>query len=237
VADAEAERRRVLGYLEAVNLADPGVTAAVFLGLACNFACPYCYEKPLGRAGAMEEATAERLCDFLLGRLRPGKKLLTVDFYGGEPLLYLPLLRRITRALQAGAAARGARFRFTLVTNGSLLTRQVVEELRPLGLASAKVTLDGPPPVHDRSRPLRSGRGSFGAILRNLKEVAGAVPLGIGGNYAQIRRGEAPWEPRGSDPHPLSPERGRGLMSGGLQPDTNPETPLPGLSRAGSECG
>lgn len=183
VADAEEERRRVLGYLEAVNRADPGVTAAVFLGLACNFACPYCYEKPLGRAGAMGEATAERLCAFLLGRLRPGKSLLTVDFYGGEPLLYLPLLRRIAGALQAGAAARGAHFRFTLVTNGSLLTRRTVDSLGPLGLASAKVTLDGPPHVHDRSRPLRSGRGSFQAILRNLKEVAGIVPLGVGANY------------------------------------------------------
>ncbi len=183
VADAEEERRRVLGYLDEVNRVDPGVTAAVFLGLACNFACPYCYEKPLGRSGAMTEATADRLCAFLLGRLRPGKTRLTVDFYGGEPLLYLPLIRRIAAALRPGAEARGARFRFSLVTNGSLLTRRVVDELLPLGLASVKVTLDGPQEVHDRSRPLLSGRGSFAAIVGNLRGVAGLVPVALGGNY------------------------------------------------------
>jgi radical SAM protein with 4Fe4S-binding SPASM domain len=97
VADAEAERRRVLGYLDAVNRVAPGVTAAVFLGLACNFACSYCYEKPLGRAGAMPEATAERLCAFLLGRLRPGR-------WRDEPACracpYLPLCFGGCRCLQ-----------------------------------------------------------------------------------------------------------------------------------------
>lgn len=183
VPDPDRERREVLGYLDEVNHLDPGVRAAVFLGLACNFACPYCYEKPLGRSGTMTEATADRLCAFLLGRLRPGKTRLTVDFYGGEPLLYLPLIRRIAGVLAPGAEARGARFRFSLVTNGSLLTPAVVDELLPLGLVSAKVTLDGPPEAHDRSRPLRSGRGSFAAILTNLREVAGLVPVGLGGNY------------------------------------------------------
>jgi uncharacterized protein len=185
VADTDEERRQVWEYLGEVNRSDAGVTAAVFLGLACNFACPYCYERPLGRAGAMNAGTADRVCAFLLSRLAAGKKRLTVDFYGGEPLLYGPVLRRIAAALRADAGKRGVCFRFSLVTNGSLLTRRVVEELLPLGLAAAKVTLDGPPEVHDRFRPLRSGRGSFRAVLGNLREVAGLVPLGISGNYTR----------------------------------------------------
>lgn len=70
--------------------------------------------------------------------------------------------------------------------------RRVGDELLLLGLAGAKVTLGGPPEVHDRSRPLRSGRGSSNSILKNLREVAGLVPLGISGNFSRQNWKEFP---------------------------------------------
>jgi uncharacterized protein len=105
-----------------------------------------------------------------------------LDFYGGEPLLALPLIREIAPPLREAARARGTKFSFFLVTNGTLLTRPVVEELLPLGLAGAQVTLDGPPEIHDRQRPYVSGTGSFDTIVANIREVCDLVPLRVGGN-------------------------------------------------------
>ena len=87
--------------------------------------------------------------------------------------------------LQAQCRTRGVEYRFTLVTNGALLTPEIVESLRPLGLASAKVTLDGPPELHDRSRPSRSGGGTFALLISNLRACAGLLPIAIAGNYTE----------------------------------------------------
>jgi len=63
------------------------------------------------------------------------------------------------------------------------LTRRVVEKLKPLGLQSAYVTLDGPGEMHDMSRPFRNGSGSFKTIINNLQSIAGLLELHLGGNY------------------------------------------------------
>jgi uncharacterized protein len=122
---------------------------------------------------------------FVKARFRPGKRQLLLDLYGGETLLYVPAIRRIAASLQPFCEERGARFGFHLITNGSLLSPDVVDELLPLGLAGARVTLDGPPETHDRLRPFRDGRGSFEAIVANVKAVADRVKVSVGSNYTE----------------------------------------------------
>ncbi|MDF1554250.1 MAG: geopeptide radical SAM maturase [Deferrisomatales bacterium] len=182
VEDIGAERAAGLGYLDQVNRVDPGVTAAVILGMGCNFACPYCYEGTNGDP-SMDETTGRALIAFLKTRFRLGKQTLTLDLYGGEPLLYRDRIRQLAASLKPWVEGQGGRFRFTLVTNGSLLTPEVVDELLPLGLVSAKVTVDGPADLHDRSRPYAGGRASFAAVLANLRAVCERVKVGLGGNY------------------------------------------------------
>lgn len=185
VADPEAERARVLGYLEELNRVSPLVMLAVILGMDCNFACPYCYEGDRKGPEAMAPGTAQALAEFARARLGPGKTRLRALFYGGETLLYRDRLRQAAGLLRSAAGERGAGWAFGVVTNGSLLTPEAVDELLPLGLASVQVTLDGPPHTHDASRPYRDGRGSFARIVANLAAVRGRVRLGLGGNYTR----------------------------------------------------
>jgi uncharacterized protein len=95
------------------------------------------------------------------------------------------MIVHISERLRSLADKRGIAYSFNLITNGTLLTRSVVERLKPLGLTSASVTLDGPCEVHDRSRPYRSGAGSFDTIIRNLQEVCDRIDLEIGGNFTR----------------------------------------------------
>src|ERR1039458_3157573 len=97
----------------------------------------------------------------------------------------LPMLRRIAGELSRAAKERKTTFEFSLVTNGTLLTRSVVEELLPLGLKGAKLTLDGPPEIHDQQRPFVSGCGSFVTILANIKANWDLLALQLGGNYTR----------------------------------------------------
>lgn len=183
VADPVAERAEVRLSKIRINELNPGVRVAVILGMACNFACHYCYEGALKGNNAMGDAVASQAIAFLQERFRPGKKRLVLDFYGGEPLLYPGRIKSMAQALQSFILARGGDFRFTLVTNGSLLTRQTVTELLPLGLTSVKVTIDGPPETHNRSRPYQSGKESFDVIMRNIRECCDLVKITLGGNF------------------------------------------------------
>ena len=183
VHDREEEQRELLSFFDTLNAMNQGLNLMVALNLDCNFACTYCYEGDMKGKLYMSEETADRLVDFAKARFPDGGKFLILDFYGGEPLLSSGLIKRISRDLKSFAESRGAAYSFTLVTNGSLLTRRVVEDLAPYGLKSVKITLDGTAETHNLSRPFISGRGSFDTIIANIKDTCDLVKIGIGGNY------------------------------------------------------
>ena len=110
-------------------------------------------------------------------------KSLSVTFFGGEPLLNLPVLYYIAEHVHAAATPRGVRVALSIITNGLLLTPEVVDRLLPYGLRGVKVTLDGDKAAHDHMRPLRGGQGTFDKIVANLRAVAGKCSISIGGNF------------------------------------------------------
>ncbi len=180
------EEAAAFGYLEAINRCASRLRLFVVPGMACNFACVYCYEGKGKDGRRMDAATLDRVAAFALQRLADrGLSGLEVHFYGGEPLLYPDLLAELAGRLQAGCRRLGRDFSFSLVSNGSLLGRSVVERLLPLGLAGVKVTLDGPPAVHDLHRPFRDGRPSFAAILDRLHECCDLVSVSLGANFTR----------------------------------------------------
>ena len=71
----------------------------------------------------------------------------------------------------------------SIITNGLLLTEEVVDRLLPSGLSGVKITLDGDRATHDRMRPLRGGQGTFDKIIENVRRVADRVSIAVGGNF------------------------------------------------------
>lgn len=192
VPDHAAERREMLGMLAEMNQRLQRFSGLVVLNLDCNLGCAYCYEGALKGKHFMAEDTADRLIDVLArGPIAHGKEV-SLTFYGGEPLLSVPLIKRIAGQIQTLASEGGLSFSFSLMTNGTLLTRRRVEELLPFGLKGATVTLDGPREIHDAARPFIDGRGSFDVIMGNLKEIAGLIALQIGGNFTRDNYTEFP---------------------------------------------
>jgi uncharacterized protein len=184
VPNREAEKRELLDTFGRINRDSRHLAVLVTLTLECNLACPYCFEDPFRGRFVMNDATADLLLQRMNERMATGIDI-TMDFYGGEALLALPLLKRIASALTASATEQGVAFAFNIFTNGTLLTQTVVEELLPLGLAAVRITLDGPADVHDRQRPYVSGKGSFATILDNIRRVHQLVPIDLGGNYSR----------------------------------------------------
>jgi uncharacterized protein len=160
----------------------------VLTTLQCNFACDYCLQGDHGEwnksVNKMSLSTAEKVGDWLSERLDTVKpKKLALTFFGGEPLLNLEVLYLIADRAWEATQDRGMEMEIHVITNGLLLTPDVAERLKPLGLGSFKVTLDGDRESHDRMRPLRGGQGTFDKIIENIRQVAPLCNISIGGNF------------------------------------------------------
>ena len=193
VDDPEAEKAEMLGRFAEANRLSKKFHAIVVLNLDCNLACPYCFEEGVRVGSYMSPDTADCLVAMIeRDHLAHGRQI-SLDFYGGEPLLSRDLIRSVAGRLRNASEEKGLLFTFALVTNGTLFTRSAAEELKGLGLKDVKVTLDGPREIHDRSRPFASGKGSsFDAIVRNLAAVWDVVDLQLGGNFTRENYPEFP---------------------------------------------
>lgn len=183
VTNREEEKRSVISLHERINKHSPGMDCIVVLNLDCNFACKYCFEGGLKGNLYMSVETADSLIDFIKERFTDNKNTLLVDFYGGEPLLSINLIKHISRELKAFTEERGASYSFSLVTNGALLKRKTAQELAELGLKSIKITIDGPAHIHNKNRPFKSGAPSFDLLINNIKETWDIVKINLGGNF------------------------------------------------------
>ena len=188
VDDRATERSHVEAFFRDVREGTDQLRVTVLTTLQCNFACDYCFQGDHGDynkfADKMTLENAARVADWVEQRLdavRPESFVLTL--FGGEPLLNLPVAYYLAERLWNATTARGVRMMVNVITNGLLLTPDVVDRLVPYGLNGVKITLDGDHDTHNRMRPLRGGQGTFDKIIENVRRVAGKCRITIGGNF------------------------------------------------------
>jgi uncharacterized protein len=188
VSDYETDRRNLNDYFHRVKHSRDELHITVLTTLQCNFACGYCYQGDREDfnqfADKMTLDTSARVAEWIerqLDRVRPAKFVMT--FFGGEPLLNLPVLYDLAERTWTATQARGIKQSLSIITNGLLLTEEVVDRLQPFGLRGVKITLDGDRETHDRMRPLRGGQGTFDRIIENIRKVAHRTHISIGGNF------------------------------------------------------
>jgi uncharacterized protein len=188
VSDRETERQDLRAFFREVREGTDTLKITVLTTLQCNFACDYCIQGDHGdynkSAAKMSLDMAARVSSWIEGRIDAiAPTRLTLMFFGGEPLLNMPVLYYMAERLHAACSARGVEILINIITNGLLITREMVERLNPLGLNGIKITLDGDRDAHNRSRPLRGGQGTFDKIIANTRAVAGLTKIAVGGNF------------------------------------------------------
>jgi uncharacterized protein len=192
VKSAEAEQRELLNYIEDRNADNNVFTAIVVLNLDCNLGCKYCYEGSRKGKHYMSADIADDFIAFVKSGVFKDMQGINITFYGGEPLLSLDTINHISKSMKKISKAKDLDFTFSFITNGTLLTPQLVKKLKPLGMRAASVTLDGPKEVHDLCRPFKSGAGSFDVIVRNIRDVCSLTDIQVGGNYTRDNYREFP---------------------------------------------
>lgn len=128
----------------------------------CNFDCSYCYEG--NRTGKpMSAEVAEKVVQFV--RKHHHMENLAVTWYGGEPLLAVGRIRELTKEFKA----MDKKYSAGLVTNGYLLSKEIIAELNDWQIQWIQITLDGNEATHNSRRYLKNHGETFKTILENLK--------------------------------------------------------------------
>lgn len=138
----------------------------------CNLRCSYCYA--MGGAYAqkrklMTNKTAADIVSFFTKRF---DAIGHVVFFGGEPLLNVPVIATIcknfTRAAEEGKLKQNPTF--GIITNGTILNSEIIDLIKK-HISIVTVSVDGPKEVNDKNRHFPDGAGSFDKIHEFIKTV------------------------------------------------------------------
>lgn len=134
--------------------------------LACNLQCPYCFEgkaKIINNQNVMSRETEDAVIQYI-DRLARGKNIVQVVWFGGEPLLSITAIERISSRLIPNLERRGIEYRALTSTNATLLIEDVVEQLYKCKVFLVQVTVDIPKSMKQD----KFGRDTLEKVLDNL---------------------------------------------------------------------
>ena len=128
----------------------------------CNLRCRHCYMSSDGQKyeGELTTEEAKRFIDDLAEFRVP-----VLLFSGGEPLIRADFFELAEYARDKGV-------RPTLSTNGTLITREVAQRIKDLGVGYVGISLDGLADVNDMFR------GVEGAYQRAMEGIENCVAVG-----------------------------------------------------------
>jgi uncharacterized protein len=81
-----------------------------------------------------------------------------------------PLLRQVVAYATDQATAQGRTITFSLTTNATLLTDEIIEFLATEQIG-VTVSIDGPKEMQDKRRVYKSGKGSYDVIEPKLRKL------------------------------------------------------------------
>jgi uncharacterized protein len=139
----------------------------------CNMDCAYCtrVKKPV----RMSEQVLDAACDLAFAH---GKSA-GFCFFGGEPLLELPLIERATARCAELSEKTGIPVAYKMTTNGTLLTEDILQMIRR---AKIGVGLSFEGLAQDTCRRFCDGTGSFACVSEKAKLLLQYQP----GAYAMM---------------------------------------------------
>jgi len=148
------------------------LTLTIAPTMRCNLSCVYCFEgSDRECVGGMQEETMFSLWRLVENGVRRNG-ILSVCWYGGEPLLELHNIIKFSRVLLKIADRKLLQFTANIITNGTLMTAEAARALRNARVSLAQITVDGPETVHNLRRPAKGGRKSFRAVLKGIENAS-----------------------------------------------------------------
>ena len=135
---------------------------------ACNARCFYCFEQGM-RYHTMTRETEAELLNYMIEH-RPTKNApISIQWFGGEPLIGAGMIDRLSQGLKDA----GITFSATMISNGSLFTKEIINRAHDLwNLKEVQITLDGREQEYLRRKNyLASVNNPFQTVIENIHSL------------------------------------------------------------------
>ncbi|MBF6643410.1 radical SAM/SPASM domain-containing protein [Chryseobacterium indologenes] len=137
----------------------------------CQLGCDYCGQEHT--KNDLQAKDYEKLIERIRHKLSlKDYRALLIGWFGGEPLMSLQTLRKVTGKLKEITSELGIDYSAKMTTNGLALKKNIFLELvNQHDVKTIEVTLDGTAEFHDKRRFVKSGENSFHLIFKNLVDI------------------------------------------------------------------
>lgn len=138
----------------------------------CNLRCEYCFaaKGDFGQGRMlMPFEIGKKAIDFLINNSGTRHNL-EVDFFGGEPLMNFDVVKQIVDYTRSIEDKFNKKFRFTITTNGLLLTDDKIEYINK-EMSNVVLSLDGRKDINDMLRITPNSKGSYDSIVPKYQKL------------------------------------------------------------------
>ena len=165
------KKQQQRAFIEQTNY----MSLLIAVSTKCNYQCEYCFQGSHQCGVNMSGIILESTISYIKKALDNNTilKVLSVTWFGGEPLLNMTAIRTITAFLLDYTRERGIEYRASIDTNGYLLTKEISIELRDLGVRRVQIAFDGFEEYYNRIRKAPSN--AFNKVLQNIENSA--IPI------------------------------------------------------------
>jgi radical SAM additional 4Fe4S-binding domain len=138
----------------------------------CNLRCSYCYAAggTYGNKALMSIATATKCIDFFFKYLKEDANTVSVNFFGGEPLLNKKTLIFSVGYINELAYKLGKRVNYLITTNGTIIEDDLVKIIVENNIC-LNISIDGSEDTHNANRIFLNGKGSFALVKKNIQSL------------------------------------------------------------------
>lgn len=133
----------------------------------CNLRCRYCYGEggEYNDRGIMSLETGKKAIVFGLENCE--KEILSIIFFGGEPLMQFQFIREWVHFAQEEAAKRSMQVCFSITTNATLITDEIADFFKA-NRFGVTISIDGIEKNNDKNRFYANGKGAYHNIIRGV---------------------------------------------------------------------
>ncbi len=170
VKDKETENLRLAMDMNRFRYSvSDAVSLTILTTSSCNLSCHYCYQsvlKELTTGETMRQDVEEKLISHIRDEISHGAKVLSVTWYGGEPLLNLGAILRLSAAFLELCRKNELEYSADVVTNATILNEELIKRLcDDCSVSSFQVTLESGRERHNLVRKTKRGSPTYHRLL------------------------------------------------------------------------
>jgi len=156
----------------------------------CNLNCAYCslgelYETEKNVRKNLNSRYAINLLKYVFDlQVKQKNGKLMIDFYGGEPLANIRLIKKIVEAANQLNAGKALELEFSMTTNATLLDEHI--HFLVSNQFRLAISLDGNAEGHSYRTFARDNKNSFRKVIENLDMIQRDFPSYFAGNISFI---------------------------------------------------